>query len=104
MLREGAGLVNVPRRNRVDDEEYIYTEDSHYEIDIPPIPQPKGSYSTNDTESGLFDGQYEPHLRLPPIPRARPQVGCDDTDPWIFHVFWNGPFTDKPYMAILSFL
>lgn len=30
---------------------------------------------------------------------------CDhDRQPRIFHMFWTGPFTDKPYMAALSFL
>ena len=102
VLREGAGLVNVPRRERITDDEYLYTEDEHYEVEIPQIPL--AAYDpTNDTETG---GHYEPRLRLPPVPRSRrgSQAGCDDTDPWIFHVFWNGPFTDKPYMAILSFL
>ena len=29
---------------------------------------------------------------------------CDPENPRIFHMFWTGPFTDKPYLAILSFL
>lgn len=30
---------------------------------------------------------------------------CDhDRQPRIFHMFWTGPFTDKPYMAALAFL
>lgn len=29
---------------------------------------------------------------------------CDPDHPRIFHIFWAGPFTDKPYMSILSFL
>jgi WD repeat and SOF domain-containing protein 1 len=29
---------------------------------------------------------------------------CDPLHPRIFHMFWAGPFTDKPYMAVLSFL
>lgn len=40
---------------------------------------------------------YRPHYDLPNPP-------CDEDSPRIFHMFWAGPFTDKPYMAILSFL
>lgn len=29
---------------------------------------------------------------------------CDPDHPRIFHIFWAGPFTDKPYSAALSFL
>ena len=29
---------------------------------------------------------------------------CDPDYPRIFHIFWAGPFTDKPYLAIMSFL
>ncbi|TIC15824.1 hypothetical protein E3Q08_03104 [Wallemia mellicola] len=29
---------------------------------------------------------------------------CDPDNPRIFHMFWAGPFTDKPYLALMSFL
>ena len=29
---------------------------------------------------------------------------CNPSSPHILHFFWSGPFTDKPYLAILSFL
>lgn len=29
---------------------------------------------------------------------------CDEENPRLFHMFWTGPFTDKPYMALMSFL
>ncbi len=29
---------------------------------------------------------------------------CEPLHPRIFHMFWAGPFTDKPYMAVISFL
>ena len=32
------------------------------------------------------------------------QHPCDPEHPRIFHIFWTGPFTDKPYMAVMSFL
>lgn len=38
----------------------------------------------------------------PSHPTADPS--CDPAYPRIFHIFWAGPFTDKPYAAALSFL
>lgn len=38
----------------------------------------------------------------PMHPEADP--ACDPENPQIFHIFWAGPFTDKPYLAALSFL
>ncbi|SGY17886.1 BQ5605_C015g07923 [Microbotryum silenes-dioicae] len=35
-------------------------------------------------------------------PTADP--ACDPDYPHLFHIFWAGPFTDKPYSAALSFL
>lgn len=29
---------------------------------------------------------------------------CDPDHPRIYHMFWTGPFTDKPYLALLSYL
>ncbi|KAK4046450.1 hypothetical protein OIV83_006042 [Microbotryomycetes sp. JL201] len=38
----------------------------------------------------------------PSHPTADP--ACDPDYPHLFHIFWAGPFTDKPYAAALSFL
>ncbi|GAA98941.1 uncharacterized protein L969DRAFT_88982 [Mixia osmundae IAM 14324] len=46
-----------------------------------------------------FGIDAKPH---PTHPTADPM--CDPDNPRIFHVFWAGPFTDKPYAALLSFL
>lgn len=82
----------------------------------PPIaaPQPKAPYSTRALENpdaGLVfrPGEVkESHLRLPPPRTYRPYVEsthpCDPDYPRVFHMFWTGSFTDKPYLAILSFL
>ena len=47
-------------------------------------------------------------LTLPqpnPIPATfDSKTPCDPLHPRIFHMFWAGPFTDKPYMAVMSFL
>lgn len=52
--------------------------------------------------------EWEPHLSLPPPPQYTPYKDlpnpCDDDNPRIYHMFWTGPFTDKPYLALLSFL
>lgn len=42
---------------------------------------------------------FVPH---PSHPTADP--ACDPAHPRLFHIFWAGPFTDKPYSAALSFL
>lgn len=44
-----------------------------------------------------FPSLYRHYLSQSPV--------CEhDRQPRIFHMFWTGPFTDKPYMAALSFL
>ena len=49
-----------------------------------------------------------PPIALPPGVKYQPASispsHCDPENPRIFHMFWTGPFTDKPYLAILSFL
>jgi WD repeat and SOF domain-containing protein 1 len=60
------------------------------------------SGSTIDSASPVSSSkrrQYTPH---PTHPTADP--GCDPDYPRIFHIFWAGPFTDKPYSAAMSFL
>lgn len=46
-----------------------------------------------------FGADAAPH---PTHPSADPL--CDPDYPKIFHIFWAGPFTDKPYLAVSSFL
>lgn len=63
-------------------------------------------------DSGLtkkWDADWEPSpIQLPPpiqyTPASLSPARCDEEHPRIFHMFWTGPFTDKPYLAILSFL
>ncbi|GAA6023842.1 hypothetical protein JCM11491_006314 [Sporobolomyces phaffii] len=42
---------------------------------------------------------FTPHASHPTADPA-----CDPDHPRLFHIFWAGPFTDKPYSAALSFL
>lgn len=66
----------------------------------------------DDPNAGLTrkkrGGDWEPHINLPqPIPYTRSEAlsePCDAEHPRIFHMFWTGPFTDKPYLALLSYL
>ncbi|KAF9462134.1 hypothetical protein BDZ94DRAFT_1262026 [Collybia nuda] len=41
---------------------------------------------------------------IPHRPFASLATPCDPDHPRVFHMFWTGPFTDKPYTALLSFL
>ncbi|KAJ7293474.1 glycosyltransferase family 32 protein [Mycena rebaudengoi] len=122
MLRLGGGLDNGKRLRRIkmDDWKYIYLEqpDSGNETvstdtltdDVEAIIT--GAVRDTDTDSGLVkkrgvEWEISP-IALPPPREYRPYSSlttpCDPEHPRIFHMFWTGPFTDKPYLAILSFL
>lgn len=68
-------------------------------------PPPVGPNEDVDVEEGREESapikkhRFIPH---PSHPTADP--GCDPDYPRIFHIFWAGPFTDKPYSAAMSFL
>lgn len=48
---------------------------------------------------------YESQVSLPaPLTHRVGSSACDTENPRLFHMFWTGPFTDKPYLALLSFL
>lgn len=119
VLRIGAGLDNGKRirRGRMDDWKYIYVEqaDSNSSLSSPQLEirdaGPAIVHETSDSVTGLtkkWGGDWEPPLLLPPPKVHHPSTSlpqpCDDEYPRIFHMFWTGPFTDKPYLAILSFL
>ncbi|KAJ7630829.1 glycosyltransferase family 32 protein [Roridomyces roridus] len=118
VLRLGAGLDNGRRirRGKMDNWKYIYLEqlDSGNET-IPETANeeaPAAAAREVDAELGLTKKrgvewelppialsdprQYRPYLTLP--------TPCDPENPRVFHMFWTGPFTDKPYLALLSFL
>ncbi|TFK41273.1 hypothetical protein BDQ12DRAFT_626622 [Crucibulum laeve] len=122
VLRVGAGLDNGKRmrRGNVDDWKYIYLEQADnstysevdYETGVATYPGATQSGDTSDADSGLTK-RRNAEWEAPPIP-LRPPIKyqpftalpspCDPENPRLFHMFWTGPFTDKPYIAILSFL
>ncbi|KAJ3829765.1 snoRNA binding protein [Lentinula raphanica] len=111
VLRVGAGLDNGNRlrRESLDDWKYIYLEQtqatstrtgstSSVQTDSFPDALPKRAHTT------LEPSPIELPQALAPIPYSALSTACDPDYPRIFHMYWTGPFTDKPYMAILSFL
>ncbi|KAF8168221.1 glycosyltransferase family 32 protein [Crassisporium funariophilum] len=125
VLRVGAGLDNGRRvrRGKLDDWKYIYIEQlentTHVARGLDSNEDPaSGDYKVfspddaSDPDGGLVksrSAEWEtPPIALPKRAHYRPSSTspqhCDPENPRIFHMFWTGAFTDKPYLAILSFL
>ncbi|KAF7292878.1 hypothetical protein MIND_01186800 [Mycena indigotica] len=126
VLRMGAGLDNGrrSRRGSFEDWKYIYLEEANSTTsdveptDEDPLQTPiyrpaAAKEKVKDRDSELLRKQgakWEPALTLPPPLTPRPPTSlnesCDSDaeNPRLFHMFWTGPFTDKPYLALLSFL
>ncbi|KAJ7225624.1 glycosyltransferase family 32 protein [Mycena pura] len=121
VLRFGGGLDHGRRlrRGKLDDWKYIYLEqpDSENETTRTTIDDSVGAMITDaarditDTDGGLTKKKgvdWESALQLSGVRRYRLYSSlpspCDPEHPRIFHMFWTGPFTDKPYLALLSFL
>lgn len=126
MLRTGGGLDNGRRirRGPLDEWKHIYKEES-LELENyteysqtrtgmanasrkPPYTMSGQPWSGDKGLKKKWGVKFQPPLLLPAMPMPRPYSTlpslCDKDYPRIFHMFWTGPFTDKPYMAILSFL
>lgn len=120
-LRVSAGLDNGRRfrRGPVDEWKYAFMEEDRLDEEIPPRATqaapilPVGPYPTGrqNSNAGLMkkrNVQWERPLELPPP--EQPSVGsncsiaCDPENLRLFHMFWAGPFNEKPYVALLSFL
>lgn len=115
VLRIGAGLDNGKRlrRGKMDDWKYLYLEQDLLNtttLDIADYSALKPTHQ--DPDSGLTKKRGA-EWEVPPIPLSAPRPHqsystlpspCDPESPRIFHMFWTGPFTDKPYVALLSFL
>ncbi|KAI0788643.1 hypothetical protein C8Q75DRAFT_807845 [Abortiporus biennis] len=118
VLRIGGGLDNGKRvrRAKTDEWSYIYVENGEREnaTDTAPYIKPAFALKTQgelDPTTGLTKkrgAEWELPLRLRPPPPYVSHIhqisACDEENPRIFHMFWTGPFTDKPYLALLSFL
>ncbi|KAG7099171.1 hypothetical protein E1B28_001042 [Marasmius oreades] len=111
VLRVGAGLdYGRLRRVSMDDWKYIYLEtdrlqNKHSRFNDGVI---LGEAITNDSSPYVSRNSDTPLIRLPEPMRYRTSADlespCDPDHHRIFHMFWTGPFTDKPYLAIISFL
>ncbi|GLB39831.1 putative glycosyltransferase sugar-binding region containing DXD motif [Lyophyllum shimeji] len=122
VLRVGGGLDNGrrTRRGNTDDWKYIYQElnstEPEYEMnpDTKPANTPRpaaGADTKPDPDAGLVKkrgAEWEAQVVLPSPLKYRPSAAlktpCDPDNPRVYHMFWTGPFTDKPYLALLSFL
>ncbi|KAJ4486009.1 hypothetical protein J3R30DRAFT_3282274 [Lentinula aciculospora] len=113
ILRVGAGLDNGNRlrRENLDDWKYIYLEqsqDTSNQTRTGSLPVVKiGPSPDNLPKRSGSELEFSP-IKLPPPspPHSHSDLStiCDPDYPRIFHMYWTGQFTDKPYMAILSFL
>ncbi|KAF8314986.1 hypothetical protein DL93DRAFT_2097006 [Clavulina sp. PMI_390] len=115
ILRLGAGLNygNNLRRAPTDKWQHVFTEQE----DVDPNRRPTSIYekplhAEPDANAGLEfsrKANREPTFifrePLSVTPHNLLSEGpCDPEHPHVFHIFWAGPFTDKPYIALLSFL
>jgi DDB1- and CUL4-associated factor 13 len=121
----GGGLDNGDRlrRDESKDWRYIYMEhldnSSAQSVEFhertPPTlgyrKPPVAKKVDSDPDEGLIKKkgiQWEPRLTLPSplvhLPSEDLPNPCDPENPRVFHMFWTGPFTDKPYLALMSFL
>ncbi|SJL15676.1 uncharacterized protein ARMOST_19180 [Armillaria ostoyae] len=105
VLRVGAGLDNGKRvrRGTMDDWKYVFLEEGEISPTVPPRHATTPAFDDDTTASREWET-----LTLPPPAQYRPystlETPCDPENPRIFHMFWAGPITDKPYMVLLSFL
>ncbi|KIP04098.1 hypothetical protein PHLGIDRAFT_110061 [Phlebiopsis gigantea 11061_1 CR5-6] len=117
VLRLGAGLELGARvrRAKMDNWKYIYVEESASDnttdtsaYSKPPIVLKGQAGAANPELPKKRGAEWEPSLHLPPPPKYLPYrdqpSACDEENQRVYHMFWTGPFTDKPYLALLSFL
>lgn len=127
LLRIGGHLDNGRRYRRQNMTNYQYIFEEDYSTMKPPqtlnpselsklmLGKSYDDASELEVEAGgvAVDSRRERSLSRTPLTLPAPlQPGlgyqsnsaCDPRYPRIFHMFWAGPFTDKPYMAVMSFL
>ncbi|ODN83011.1 hypothetical protein L202_01242 [Cryptococcus amylolentus CBS 6039] len=101
-LRVGGGMDASKRVRRGN---YLAQYKQHYYEESTPAQSHPWSPRAPETRAG---SRSRSALTLPQ-PYSVPasfdsRDACDPLHPRIFHMFWAGPFTDKPYMAVMSFL
>ncbi|KAF9494301.1 hypothetical protein BDN71DRAFT_1449005 [Pleurotus eryngii] len=123
VLRLGGGLDNGRRvrRGQMDDWKYIFLEQEGpvaqlaEDLDQQPIPIARPASPNvqreRDPNAGLNkkpNSEWESSIALQAVvPSSSPAAkndACDPNNPRVFHMFWTGPFTDKPYLALMSYL
>jgi DDB1- and CUL4-associated factor 13 len=111
----GAGLDNGKsiRRGNTDKWKHIFTEGKDADGMTQTTPVLANFLDEANPNEGLEFSRKAPReppfLNYPPPKPSTPYPlvengPCDPAHPRIYHIFWAGPFTDKPYIAILSFL
>ena len=107
VLRVAGGLDNGKRFRKRIPESWTYTYIEQVDRARSPTESTHGSNAELGAGQARFDGKAS-SLILPPPRHHRPSASlptpCDPEYPRIFHMFWTGPFTDKPYTTLLSFL
>ncbi|WWC72583.1 uncharacterized protein I206_106545 [Kwoniella pini CBS 10737] len=100
-LRIGGGLDSngrVRRGNYLSQYKQMYHESS--------TPEKRNDWTSRSTSLTADPTRSALTLQNPyPVSASfDSRSACDELHPRIFHMFWAGPFTDKPYMAVMSFL
>ncbi|WVQ85933.1 hypothetical protein IAT38_008101 [Cryptococcus sp. DSM 104549] len=101
-LRIGGGLDNgrrVRRGNYLGQYKQLYYEESTPAQSHEWTPRAPETRSSARSRTALTLSQP-----FPVSASFDSRDACDPLHPRIFHMFWAGPFTDKPYMAVMSFL
>lgn len=94
---------------------YIYKEEPSSKREPPPKLPPLSLKQQKLIKEGASDsGLWRRDVLEPPLtnltrpipakPLADLPSPCDPDYPKIFHMFWAGPFNEKPYVAMLSYL
>ena len=116
VLRVGGGLDNGNRlrRGKMNDWKYIYVEVGEVDTSsqLPTAPNNavynSGLEQDQDPLTTISGVDWDNGMILPPprqyLPYSARLSPCDNENLRVFHMFWTGPFTDKPYIALLSFL
>lgn len=98
-----------PATNVMIDEEFweqLMKDSSYHPIDILAMLKsnayPSQLKTLQDTKRHTVDSRRKSAAKHSSHPTSDPT--CDPDYPKIFHIFWAGPFTDKPYLALSSFL